>query len=578
MHSDCKANILLIDDHVENLIALEALLGGMGQNLVKARSGAEALRCLLNQDFAVILLDVQMPDMDGFETASLIRQRERSQHTPIIFVTAFNTNDVWRMKGYALGAVDYLLKPIDPAVLISKVTVFVELFKKTQEVQRQAAELAAQKIEIIREQLARQQAESASRMKDEFLAIVSHELRTPLNAILGWSRLLAANKLDSETTERALEIISRNAQSQAQIIDDILDVARLMRGKIRLVQHAVNLVNLIETERESMQPLAEAKGLRLYSQLPAQACTVFGDAERLQQIIRNLLSNAIKFTPTGGEVEVRLERIKSDRLKHERPAQDAEGLCAAEGPMRVASPSSFRFQVVPEYAQITIRDTGIGINPEFLPYIFEYFRQADSSSTRAHGGLGLGLAIVRQLVDLHGGAIYASSEGDGQGTTFTIQLPLQTAPSPAYSSKQNPPDSNVEKPASLAQVSVLIVDDNDDNRDFITMVLTQAGAQVTALATGDEVMAYLQEAQPNVFVSDIAMPEENGYALIQRVRELEQQRGGHMPAIALTAYAKQEDQQQALEAGFQEFLSKPVEPAELIQAVAKLANVQVPLR
>lgn len=569
MSLDSKVNILLVDDHVENLIALEAILSGMGQNLVRATSGEEALRCLLNQDFAVILLDVQMPVMDGFETATLIRQRERSQHTPIIFLTAFSTNDVWQMKGYSLGAVDYLLKPLDPTILVSKVTVFVELFKKTQEIQRQAAELAAKKIEIIREQLARQQAEAASRMKDEFLAIVSHELRTPLNAILGWSKLLVANKLDKETSDRAIEIISRNAQSQAKLIEDILDVARLMRGKLRLLRQPINLGNLVATEVESIRPTADSKGIQLSANLTVEPCIVTGDPQRLQQIFRNLLSNAIKFTPEGGQVEVQLERrnqdTESSSLIH---STDQASTYSANPPAPSFDPSLMAHPF--EYVQITVKDTGIGIDAEFLPYIFEYFRQADSSSTRAHNGLGLGLAIVRQLVDLHNGKIYVFSEGENRGTTFTLHLPLHnpTEVIPDVSSLPASSDRASNEQPSLENVSILIVDDNSDNLEYITMVLEEAGAKVTALTNGYEVMEFLEREQPDILLSDIAMPEVDGYHLLYQIREFEKTSNKRLPVIAITAYAKQEDRIQALTAGFEQFIPKPVDPTELVEIVA----------
>ncbi|MBD1911223.1 MULTISPECIES: response regulator [unclassified Leptolyngbya] len=559
MVSDSKVNILLVDDHNENLIALEAILSGMGQNLVKAHSGEEAFRCLLKQDFAVILLDVQMPGMDGFETASLIRQRERSQHTPIIFITAFNTNDMWQMKGYSLGAVDYLLKPIDPVILVSKVTVFVELFKKTQEVERQAAELSAQKIEIIREQLARQQAEAANRLKDEFLAIVSHELRTPLNSILGWAKLLETKQFDPETTQRALEVISRNAQSQAQLVEDILDVARLMRGKLCLSRKPLDLNILVSAEIESMRVLAEAKGVQIKKQFPSSPCKVSGDIERLQQIVRNLVSNAIKFTPEGGIIEVVLSVL---------PNQAGSNTPLLLGPQ----PDQ---EAISAVAQITVKDNGVGIQPEFLPYIFEYFRQADSSSTRSHGGLGLGLAIVRQLVDLHNGRIEVASGGSGKGSTFTVYLPM------AASVQDVTPDSpvptyhynSVDVP-TLERVSVLVVDDNGDNRAFLIAVLEQAKAQVTAVASAQDAIDYLQDHRPDILLSDIAMPEEDGLSLIQRIRQWEQGQGYNIPAIALSAYTKQEDQREAIAAGFHHFLPKPVEPKDLIQAIGQLTTLK----
>jgi signal transduction histidine kinase len=555
MRSDSKVNILLVDDHPENLVALEAVLSVMEQNLIKAGSGEEALRCLLSQDFAVILLDVQMPGMDGYETAHLIRQRQRSQHTPIIFVTGFSTSDMGQMRGYSLGAVDYLLKPIDPTILVSKVTVFVDLFKKTAEVQQQAAELATQKIEIIREQLARQQAEAASRMKDEFLAIVSHELRTPLNSILGWSKLLTTKNLDAEATRHALNVISRNAQSQAQLIDDILDVARLMRGKLCLNRKPVNLWHLISAELESMRPMADAKGIHLNSQLSSSPGVVLGDSERLQQVMRNLLSNAIKFTPEGGSVDVLLSVIANQRMP------DTAALL---------SPYSEQ-EPVEQMVQVVVRDTGVGIDSEFLPYIFEYFRQADSSSSRSHNGLGLGLAIVRQLVDLHGGKIYAASDGHGMGATFTIHLPMIMSSQSSSTTPQEFVVENYKEPLSLQSITVLVVDDNADSREFVKTVLEQMGAQVEAVASGQEVMDYLQHQQPDVFVSDIAMPGEDGYRLLQRIRAFEQEKGVTIPAIALTAHAKQEDQIQALAAGFQIFLSKPVDPLNLAKAIAQLA-------
>jgi len=572
MDADSQVNILLVDDHPENLIALEAILAGMGQNLVKAHSGEEAFRCLLKQDFAVILLDVQMPGMDGFETASLIRQRGRSQHTPIIFMTAFGTDDRWQMKGYALGAVDYLLKPIDPVILVSKVTVFVELFKKTQEVERQAAELSAQKIEIIREQLARQQAEASNRLKDEFLAIVSHELRTPLNSILGWAKLLETKTFDPETTQRALEVISRNAQSQAQLIEDILDVARLMRGKLTLSRKPLDLNILVSAELESMRVLAEAKEIHLTKQLLSQPCKVFGDIERLQQIARNLLSNAIKFTPEGGCVEIALSML---------PNQSGPG----KPSLLVPSPGQ---EAIAAVARITVTDTGVGIRPEFLPYIFEYFRQADSSSTRTHGGLGLGLAIVRQLVDLHGGRIEATSGGEGKGSTFTVYLPvaasIQDIPLPDLAMQDPGLVAQQESGAiapnlpSLEHITVLLVDDDAENRNALTQALEQAGSQVTAVTSLQEVMDYLQDHYPDVLISDIAMPDEDGYSLIHRIRQWEKTQDHNLPAIALSAHTQKDDQIQAIAAGFNHILPKPVDPQAVIEAIAQLTPKSLPQR
>ena len=596
-------NILLVDDHPENLVALEAILDSLGQNLVRAYSGEEALRALLHQDFAVILLDVQMPGMDGFETAALIRQRQRSRNTPIIFLTAFSTSDELMVKGYSLGAIDYLFKPLNPAILTSKVTAFVELFQKRFEVERQAAQLAqinaelkrseerfrllsrcspvgiflmdtqgrytyanpscqaicgfavqqdwqtdwthvisrhdrervlsdwsscirqgqpysnefrierpelrwvhvrsspmlsdaaellghvgtieditdrqqaeAARDEIIREQTARQQAETANRMKDEFLAIVSHELRTPLNSILGWSQLLLNRKLDESTTQRALQTIERNARSQAQLIEDILDVSQIIRGKLRLTLQPVSIVPLLEAVIETVGPLAASKSLQIQTEFDPAAEKLYADAERLRQIVWNLLSNAIKFTPEQGQITV--------RLKFADPGPPVNRLTQT-----ALTPPAARF------AQIQIIDSGIGISPDFLPYVFDRFRQADSTTTRPYSGLGLGLAIVHHLVEQHGGSIRADSEGENQGAQFTVNLPLVKTVEPTRPGPQPEPvqPTPVELPL-LSQVQVLVVEDNHDTRDFIAMVLEQSGATVTAVPSVREALHYLEQA------------------------------------------------------------------------------------
>lgn len=699
MQLEPTVNVLMVDDHPENLIALEAILGGLGQNLVKAHSGEEALRCLLHQDFAVILLDVQMPDMDGFETAALIRQRERSRNTPIIFLTAFNTNDELMVKGYALGAVDYLFKPINPAILTSKVTVFVELFKKTLEVKRQATQLAAINVElrqseerfrllsrcspvgiflmdtvghytyanpscqaicgfsvqenwqtdwtnsileqdrekvltdwsdciqqgqaysdefriatanavlkwvhvrtspmmsdsgellghvgtiedisdrkqadaardqIIREQSARQQAETANRMKDEFLAIVSHELRTPLNSILGWSQLLLHRKLDESTTVRALETIERNARSQAQLIEDILDVSQIIRGKLRLAMQPVSMVPLLEAVIETVRPLADDKSIQLECQFDQSVDKVYGDSERLRQIIWNLLSNAIKFTPESGHVTVKLSRI----TRNEHQQLKAQNQSAAHTPLYHFDTDAMSSPETTDYAQVQVIDTGIGISADFLPYVFDRFRQADSTTTRPYGGLGLGLAIVHHLVQQHQGMIWADSAGEDQGATFTVNLPMLTIDERSRLNLPEPTHAEQNgKVPSLENIQVLLVEDHDDTRDFIAMVLRESGAKVTAVASVNEAIQHLEQSQPHVLVSDIGMPKEDGYKLIGKVRDRENNSDTHIPAIALTAYARPEDQSRVLEAGFEMHVPKPVEPKELVIVVAQAVGL-----
>lgn len=689
-----KVNILLVDDKLENLLALEAILEKLGENLVRATSGEEALRCLLHQDFAVILLDVQMPGMDGFETATLIRNRGRSRHTPIIFLTAFSTSDQMLFKGYALGAVDYLLKPLDPNILTSKVTVFVELFKKTEAVKEQAAQLvavntelrqseerfrslstcspvgifetdtegnckytnpryqaicgliAAESLEkrwlesvhpedreraiaswsayicegrdyseefrfqttqasirwvqvrsspmlssqgellgyvgtlediterkqaeevraqVIREQTARQEAEAANRMKDEFLAVLSHELRTPLTSMLGWSKILRAKKLDEKATSRALEAIERNAISQMQLIEDILDVSRIIRGQLRLNVSAVNLISVMEAALEAVRPLAEPKDIQLNTILDTTVGSVYGDPARLQQIVWNLLTNAIKFTPKGGRVEVKLSTYFGFSISDFGLGSDSENLDSSN----TDENSNLRSQISnskSQYAQIQVIDTGIGISSEFLPKVFERFRQADSTTTRSHNGLGLGLAIVRHLVELHKGTILAQSSGSGQGATFTVRLPLlqDNRGNREATGKVSLPIASTP----LAGLRVLVVDDETDTRNFLSFLFEEYGAFATAVGSVDEALAVLEQTKPDILVSDIGMSEQDGYTLIRKLRSLEPEKGGRIPAIALTAYTREEDRLKVLSAGFQQHLSKPIDPNKLIAAIA----------
>ncbi|MEH2044341.1 hybrid sensor histidine kinase/response regulator [Nostoc sp.] len=741
MQMEPKVNILLVDDKLENLLALEAILEKLGENLVKATSGEEALRCLLHQDFAVILLDVQMPGMDGFETATLIRNRGRSRHTPIIFLTAFSTSDQMLFKGYALGAVDYLLKPLDPNILTSKVTVFVELFKKTEAIKQQTAQLVAVNTElrqseerfrslstcspvgifetdtegdckytnpryqaicglkaseslekrwlesvhpedkeraiaswsayicegreyseefrfqaahgnirwvqvrsspmlssqgdllgyvgtlediterkqaeevraqVIREQTARQEAEAANRMKDEFLAVLSHELRTPLTSMLGWSKILRTKKLDEKATSRALEAIERNAISQMQLIEDILDVSRIIRGQLRLNVSAVNLISVMEAALEAVRPLAEPKDIQLNTVLDTSIGSVYGDPARLQQIVWNLLTNAIKFTPKGGRVEVRLSKHFGLPISDFPAERYANGVSATSTRLSTTESNDFRFESHSEnldssnteesnnlksvlensdgrepslklsaksqnsksqYAQIKVIDTGIGISSEFLPKVFERFRQADSTTTRSHNGLGLGLAIVRHLVELHKGTIFAQSLGTGQGATFTVRLPLLQDNRRNREATGKISSSVASTP--LAGLRVLVVDDETDTRNFLSFMFEEYGAFATAVGSVDEALVVLEQAKPDILISDIGMSEQDGYTLIRKLRSLEPEKGGRIPAIALTAYTREEDRLEALRAGFQQHLSKPIDPNKLISAVVNVLELPI---
>lgn len=381
---------------------------------------------------------------------------------------------------------------------------------------------------LAREQQARAQAEAANRIKDEFLAVLSHELRTPLNPILGWSKLLRSRTFDQKTADRALETIERNAKLQIQLIEDLLDVSRILRGKLSLNVCPVALTTTIEAAMETVRLAAQAKSIQIQSVIDSSVGLVAGDPNRLQQVVWNLLSNAVKFTPDGGRVEVRLECVDSQ-------------------------------------AQIQVIDTGKGISPDFLPHVFDYFRQSDSSITRVFGGLGLGLAIVRHLVELHGGTVWAESPGEDQGAIFTLRLPLQRIPSQTQEDGTQP-----DCPLDLSELKILVVDDDVDSREFVTFALEECGAVVTAVASAGEALAALALLKPDLLVSDIGMPEKDGYMLMREIRAMSPEQGGQIPAIALTAYAGESDCKQAVSAGFQRHLAKPVEPVELITMVATL--------
>ena len=384
---------------------------------------------------------------------------------------------------------------------------------------------------------ARSQAENASRVKDEFLAVVSHELRTPLNAILGWAHMLIRGSLDEKTSARGLETIARNATAQNQLISDLLDVSRIISGQLRCEMGAVELNPLITAAVDTVRLAADAKSIQLKLMLDPAAGMVSGDAARLQQIVSNLLTNAVKFTPRNGRVNVHLKREETSVV-------------------------------------IVVTDTGEGISPEFLPYIFDRFRQAEGSSSRQHGGLGLGLAIVRHLVELHGGTVSASSEGVGKGATFKAAFPLIAVSrngSELEHVRGGEASLDDREPLLLQGVHVLVVDDEPDARELLTIALTHSSAEVRAVGTAREALEVLDQWKPDVLISDIGMPGEDGYELMRKVRTLEAERGGTIPAVALTGYASDEDAARARIAGFQLHLPKPVTPRNLVATIASLA-------
>ncbi|HET6337641.1 MAG TPA: ATP-binding protein [Polyangiales bacterium] len=390
------------------------------------------------------------------------------------------------------------------------------------------------------ERLARAEGERVSLMKDEFLATLSHELRTPLNAVLGWAEvLLARDSLDEEKTRHGLEAIARNARAQAQLIEDLLDMNRIVSGKIRLDVQRIELAPIIEAALDSIRPSADAKSIVVRRTIDPNAGPLFGDPNRLQQVVWNLLTNAVKFTPRGGKIDVIVQRVNS-------------------------------------HVEITVHDSGIGISADFLPHLFERFRQADSSTTRRYGGLGLGLSIVKQLVELHGGSVKAHSEGEGRGATFIVDLPVRAVHILAGSAREHPTTdrtSDVRAPlVSLAGIKVLVVDDELDARELVCSVLSDAGADVLNADSATAGCLIVKAERPDVIVSDIGMPERDGYQLMRDVRSWSAAEGGRTPAIALTAFARTEDRTRAMLAGYQVHISKPIEPPELVAAVKSLVG------
>jgi signal transduction histidine kinase/ActR/RegA family two-component response regulator len=534
-------NILLVDDQPAKLLAYEAILADLGENLLKASSGKEALEYLLRQQIAVVLIDVCMPELDGFELASMVRSHPRFQKTAIILVSGVMVDDRDRLKGYDSGAVDYVSVPIVPGILRAKVSVFADLFRKTedlallnQELELRVADRTAEIEALLKStEEARRDAERANHLKDEFLAILSHELRTPLNAIIGWAHLLKTGTLDAASQVKAVESINRNAQLQAALISDLLDISRIVSGKLRLDLRLVELPAIIQAALDSVRPASEAKKIQLEALVASDVGVIAGDPARLQQVVSNLLFNAVKFTPSGGHVQVSLEK---------------------NGP----------------HLEVTLQDDGPGIDPDILPYIFDRFRQGDTSTTRAHKGLGLGLAIVRHLLEMHGGAIEARNREDRSGAMFKATLPASSASVPALSVAHA---SSPESPAwessatSLRNMRILVLDDEADAREVVAALLEGCGAAVLTAGSVADALGILQREQPDVLVADIEMPGEDGYSLIRKVRDLPSDRGGQTPVVALTAYASASDSVKLLGAGFDRHVPKPVQPSELISVI-----------
>ena len=517
---------LLVDDLEENLLALEGLLRRDGLTLLMARSGADALELLLQHEIALALIDVQMPGMDGFELAELMRGTERTRRVPIMFLTAGSTDRNRRFRGYEAGAVDFLEKPLEPHILRSKADVFFELFRQRQEVAQQRDELKAATEEITRLLKESRQfslaLQEADQRKDEFLAMLAHELRNPLAPVRNAVEILRLEGISKADVSQAREIISRQVSHMARLVDDLLDVARIARGKVRLRTEHCDLAAIVRQTAEDYRPTLIEAGIQLRVTIPDKPIHVDGDPTRLAQVVGNLLHNARKFTPSGGHVHVRAE---SHRLQ--------------------------------QLAVVAIEDTGAGLDESVKERLFEPFSQADQTFERDKGGLGLGLALVKGLIELHHGSVTAESPGPGKGSTFTIRLPLT-----------EPVQDRVEVPrggigaASQRGLRILLVEDNRDAAMTLKMLLSLMGHQVTVAYDGPDGLAQAREIRPDVVISDLGLPGGlDGYALAEALRAEPRLSGVYL--IALSGYGQDDDQRRTQNVGFDRHLVKPVEQLNL---------------
>jgi len=572
-----KVNVLLVDDQPQRLLTYESILSELGQNLVSAHSGLEALEKLMKEDFAVVLLDVSMPDMDGFEAATLIHQHPRFEKTPIIFVTGVHVSELDRLKGYKVGAVDYVSIPVVPEILRSKVAVLVELHLKRRELQELNRNLAKAnerlaeanttlQVEKTREletlnrvlQRANQELEAANRSlqtevtertrvelalkeadrhKDEFLAMLAHELRNPLAPIHNAVALMHRIPLMDPQMTWSRDVIGRQLSHLTRLVDDLLDVSRITRGKIKLNKEVVEIGPLVARTVETVQPLLEERGHTLRVEMPGGALSLLGDPTRLMQAIGNVLSNAAKYTERGGQVI----------------------LCAVQTGHEI---------------EIRIRDNGIGIPPDLMPMIFNLFTQLDRSSEPAQSGLGIGLALVQRLVEMHGGSVTAHSDGPGRGSEFVIRLPLLLGDLIPTNDQQLNTPSALEPSMMNAEATtppqrrILVADDNNDALESLATLLQLSGHEVYTAANGAVALESAEQHRPEVALLDIGMPKLDGYEVARRIRA--QPWGARITLVALTGWGQDSDRRRSQEAGFDSHLVKPLDLDKLTDLLATL--------
>ncbi|HEY1304641.1 MAG TPA: response regulator [Vicinamibacterales bacterium] len=534
-----RVNILLVDDQPSKLLTYESILSELGENLLTASSATEALDCLLRTEIAVVLVDVCMPDLDGYELASMIRQHPRFQKTSIIFVSAVLMTDLDRLRGYESGGVDYVPVPVVPEILRAKVSVFADLYRKTRALERLNAELERR----VSERTAALEASTAAlkeadRRKDEFLAMLAHELRNPLAPISTAVQLLRLKELSESQRDRARDVLERQVQHLVFLVDDLLDVSRITRGMITLHRERVLIGAVVARAVETARPAIDERHHTLTLDLSDEVLSVEGDKARLTQVVGNLLNNAVKFMEPGGRILLKVAR---------------EGTSVA----------------------ITVKDNGIGISNEQMPRIFDLFTQAHAKSDSVQGGLGIGLALVRRLVEMHGGTVAAHSAGPGQGTEITLRLPLWATQGVAR------PDESVILPPSTSAPQVgpcriLVVDDHPDAVEALSMQLQVAGHDVRSANDGIEAMTIGESFQPQVVILDLGMPKMDGYETVRSMRR--RTWGSRALIVALTGWAQPYDRQKTAEAGFDAHLVKPVTEFELFQAIAagRATNADTP--
>lgn len=526
-----KVNILLVDDQPGKLLSYEAMLSELGENLIKASSGREALEHLLKTDITLVLMDVSMPELDGFELAEIIRQHPRYQKTAIIFVSAVHLSDLDRLKGYESGAVDYVSVPVIPELLRAKVAVFAELYRKTREAERLTAELerrveertAELEASVARQIELAEQLLEADRRKDEFLALLAHELRNPLAPVRNAASIMRMKSSHDPELVWCHDVIERQARQLTRLVDDLLDVSRITRGKIRLRMELVDLRTVLTDAIETSRPLIDSMGHELNVVMPSTPLMLRGDATRLTQVVANLLNNAAKYQHEHGHIDVRIARDGED-------------------------------------AVILVKDRGIGISPKSMPRIFDLFTQGERAPDRAQGGLGIGLSLVKQMVELHGGIVRAESAGVGHGSEFIVRIPILN--------ESMTPQSNggaERPPAAESPRRILVVDDSVDAAESMAMLLRLRGHDVIVAHNGQDALQLAEEKPPAVVLLDIGLPGMDGYEVCRRFRAAGRT---DLRIIAMTGYGLEQDRQRAKEAGFDVHTVKPVAFADLVKLLA----------